>query len=182
AAATDRAAPAAPFRPATGSRAAAPAAPSASRSPWSSASKAASPATPRAPRSTTSCAAADCPREEDSSQSTRGLPGAGSAAPTPQESRESFFPPLHLGPRDLIGERTQLLLVEHGAVHHADQDLFDRSVAEPVDDALDGLGRHPSALFGGLIDIGAAIHRVRRVTLLFQPAQHRPHRRFLESL
>src|SRR5215470_16577908 len=61
-----------------------------------------------------------------------------------------------LCPRDLVRERAQLPLIEHRAVYHADQHLFDRAVAEPVNDALHGLGRHPSARLRGMIDVGAA--------------------------
>src|SRR5262249_2507220 len=146
----------------------------------SSASATASTAKPPAPRSRTSYGRAGCAREEDSSQSTRRLPATGSAAPTPQESRGSFLPPLGLGARDLVGERPQLFLVEHGAIHHADQHLFDGTIAEPVDDALDGLRRNPPALFGRPIDVGSPIHGVRGVALVLQPAQYGPHRRFLE--
>ena len=42
-----------------------------------------------------------------------------------QNREHHFFLPFALASRDLVGERAQLLLVEHGAVHHADQHLFD---------------------------------------------------------
>jgi hypothetical protein len=61
-----------------------------------------------------------------------------------------------------------------------DQDLFDRTVAEPVDDALDRLRRNPSARLGRMVDVGSPVHRVRRVALVFQPSQHGPNGRFLQ--
>ena len=45
---------------------------------------------------------------------------------------------------------------------------------------LHRLGRNLSALLGGLVDISSSVDRMGRVALLFQTAQHRPHRRFLE--
>src|SRR5262245_7756529 len=84
-------------------------------------------------------------------------------------------------PRDLVRKYAQLALVEHRAIHHADQDLFDRAVAEPVDDTLHRLGCHPSARLRGVIDIGAAVDGVADVALLFQPPQYGANRRFLEA-
>src|ERR1700682_2363319 len=95
-----------------------------------------------------SYAHADFATEEDSSQSTRRCRGARSAAPTPPESSASFFPSLRFCLCDLIGKHAQLPLVEHGCVHHANQNLFDRAVAEPIDDALDRFRRNPSARLG----------------------------------
>ena len=62
----------------------------------------------------------------------------------------------------------------------ADQHLFERTVAEPVDDALDSLRRDPTAIFGRLVNVGSSIDGMRGVALFLQPAQHRPHRRFLQ--
>ena len=91
-----------------------------------------------------------------------------------------FFPLLRLCFRNLVGKRSQLPLVEHGRIHHANQNLFDRAVAEPIDDTLDGFCRNPSAWFSRLVDIGSPVHRVCRVALVFQSSQHGPNRRFLE--
>src|SRR5882757_8069219 len=127
-----------------------------------------------------SYARADFAREEDSSQPTPRFRATGNAAPTPPESPASFFPSLRFGLRNLVGQHAQLPLVEHGRVHHADQNLLDGTVAEPVDDALDGFRRNPSAWLSRMVDIGSPIHRVRGVALVFQPSQHGPNRRFLE--
>ena len=104
-----------------------------------------------------------------------------------QNRQHHFFPPFALAFSrllfrlgNLIGQHAQLTLVEHRRIHHADQDLFDGAVAEPVDDALDGFRRNPSARLGGLVDIGAPIHRVRGVALVFQSSQHGADGRFLE--
>src|SRR6478672_9621097 len=127
-----------------------------------------------------SYARADFVHEEDSSQSTRRFRVARSEAPTPPESPALFFPSLRLCLRNLVGKHTQLPLVEHGRIHHANQNLFDRTVAEPIDDALDSFRRNPSARLGRMIDVGSPIHGVRRVALVFQPSQHGPDGRFLK--
>ena len=97
-----------------------------------------------------------------------------------QNRQHYFFPPFAFGLRNLVGQHAQLPLVEHRGIHHADQDLFDGAVAEPVDDALDGLGRDPPARLGRLVDIGSAVHGVGGVALVFEPSQHGPDGRFLE--
>src|SRR4029453_16227276 len=102
-----------------------------------------------------------------------------SAAPIRAAVPTSLLP--SFCPRDLVRKHAQLPLIEHRAVHHADQDLFDRAVAEPVDDALHGFGRHPSARLRGVIDIGAAVDGVAGGALLSQPPQHCANRRFLEA-
>src|SRR2546429_274052 len=151
---------------------------------------------PAAPWPRRSCAGADFAPERDSSRSTRRLRATGSAAPTPPESPALSPPSLHLGfglglgldlglslslcLRNLVGQRAQLTLVEHLGVHHADQDLFDGAVAEPVDDALNGFRRNPRAWLGGLIDIGPSIHGVRGVALVFQSSQHGADGRFFQ--
>src|SRR5262249_45065596 len=108
----------------------------------------------QAPSPTTSYARADFLRETASAQSKRRYPARRTGAPPLPVRPASFSPSLRLGFRHLIGKQAQLLLVEHRIVHHADQDLFDRTVAEPVDDALDGLRRDPTARLGGMIDVG----------------------------
>src|SRR5215213_7133726 len=155
---------------------------------------------PAAPWPRRSCAYADFAPETDSSRPTRRLRATGSAAPTPPESPALSPPTLRLcfglgfgfdfsldfsfdfslGLRNLIGQRAQLTLVEHRRVHHADQHLFDGAVAEPVDDALDGFRRNPRAGLGGLIDIGAPIHGMGGVALVFQPSQHGADRGFFQ--
>src|ERR1700676_3866428 len=117
---------------------------------------------------------------EDSSQPTRRFREPMSEAPTPPVWPASFSPSLRLCFRNLVGQRAQLPLVEHGSIHHADKNLVDGTVAEPVDDALDGLRRNPPAWLGRMVHKGSPIHRVGRVALLFQPSQHGPNRRFLE--
>src|SRR5262245_66192042 len=59
--------------------------------------------------------------------------------------------------RDLVRKHAQLPLVEHRAVDHADQDFLDRAVAEPIDDALHGLGRYPPARLRAVIGVGAVV-------------------------
>jgi len=71
-------------------------------------------------------------------------------------------------------QRAQLPLVEHGGIHHTDQNLFDGTIAEPIDDALDCFCRHAAARLGGVVHIGSPVHRVRRVALVLQPSQHGP--------
>src|SRR5258706_7890135 len=127
-----------------------------------------------------SYARADFAHEEDSSQSTRRFREARSEAPIPPESPALFFPSLRLCLRNLVSKHAQLPLVEHGRIHHANQNLFDRTVAEPIDDALDSFRRNPSAWLSRMIKEVSAIHRVRRVALVFQPSQHGPNGRFLE--
>src|SRR5258707_5543051 len=122
----------------------------------------------------------DFVHEEDSSQPTRRFRATRSAAPTLPESSASFFPSLRLRLRNAVGKHAQLPLVEHGCIHHADQDLLDGTVAEPSDDALDRFRRNPSAWLGSMVDIGSPVHRVCRVALVFQPPQHGPNSRFLE--
>jgi hypothetical protein len=73
-----------------------------------------------------------------------------------------------------------MLLVEHRVLDHADQNFFNRAVAEPVDDALDGLGGDPPSRLRRLIDVSAPVHDVADVALFLQPAQHGSNRRFLE--
>src|SRR6266404_1754371 len=122
----------------------------------------------------------DFVHEEDSSQPTQRFRATRSAAPTPPESPASFFPSLRLCLRNLVSKHTQLPLVEHGRIHHANQDLFDRTVAEPIDDALDRFRRNSSAWLRRMVDIGSPVHRVCRVALVFQPSQHGPNGRFLQ--
>src|SRR5450755_2557727 len=120
---------------------------------------------------------ADCGHEEAAIQSTPRRRATRSAAPTPPEAPAllpsldlflyslflrllfGLFLVLFLGAGDLVGQHAQLPLVEHRTLHHADQNLFDRAVAEPVDDALHGFRRHSPARFGRLVDIGSAIDR-----------------------
>src|SRR5437879_579684 len=175
-------APATQPRPATGLPASQPRTAAAARSPWSSASAAASSKMPSEPWPMTSYARAGFGREEDASRPTRRFRGSGSETPTPPESPTSLFPSprLRLCFRNLVGERAQLLLVEHRRIHHAHQNLVHRTVAEPVDDALHGLGGDAPARLGRLIHKGAAVHDVGRVALLFQPPQDRPHGGLLE--
>src|SRR5258708_4817263 len=127
-----------------------------------------------------SYARVDFVHEEDSSQPTRRFRATRSAAPTPPESPASFFPSLRLCLRNLVSKHTQLPLVEHGRIHHANQNLFDRTVAEPIDDALDRFRRNPSAWLRRMVDVGSPVHRVCRVALVFQPSQHGPNGRFLQ--
>src|SRR6202158_1054170 len=129
-----------------------------------------------------SCARTDFVREEDSSQSTRHFQESGSAEPSPPESRVSFSPSLRLGLclRDLVDQHPQLPLVEHRRIHHANQNLFDRTVTEPVDAALNGFCRYPSTWLRRMVDISASVHGVCCVTLVFQPSEHGPNGRFLE--
>src|SRR5882762_6556450 len=133
-----------------------------------------------APLPRISYACADFGYEEDSSQPTRRFRATGSAAPTLPESPALFFPSLRFCLRNSVGKHAQLPLVEHGCIHHADQDLLDGTVAEPIDDALDRFRRNPSAWLGRMVDIGSPVHRVCRVALVFQPAQHGPNGRFLQ--
>src|SRR5260370_40116457 len=128
-----------------------------------------------------SYARVDFVREEDSSQYTRHSRESGSAAPSPPESPVSFSPSLRLGLRNLVGKHPQLALVEHRRIPHADQNLFDRTVTEPVDDALNGFCRDTPAWLGRMVDVGASIHGVSCVALVFQPSQHGPDGRFLET-
>src|SRR5271169_6531645 len=118
-----------------------------------------------------SYARADSARGEDSSQPRRCFRVPRSAAPTPPESPTSFSPSprLYLRLRNLVGKTAQLPLVEHGCIHHANQNLFDGTVAEPVDDALDCFCRNAATRLGRVVHIGSSIDRVRRVALLFQP-------------
>src|SRR5882757_2748053 len=102
-----------------------------------------------------SCGRADFARGKDTSQPTPRFRGSRSAAPTPPESPVSFSPSLRFRLRYLVGQQAQLLLVEHRRIHHADQNFLDRTVAEPVDDALDGFRRHPPTWLGRLVDIGS---------------------------
>src|SRR5262245_30559987 len=132
-----------------------------------------------APPSMQSSAPAGFVRAGYSTPATQCRRARASAAPfraaVPTSLLSSFCP------RDLVRKHAQLPLVEHRAVDHADQDLLDRAVAEPIDDALHGLGRHPPARLRGVIDIGAAVDGVADVALLFQPPQHGANRRFLEA-
>src|SRR5262245_13454046 len=132
-----------------------------------------------APPSMPSSAAAGFARAESSTPATQCRRARASAAPiraaVPTSLLSSFCP------RDLVRKHAQLSLIEHRAIHHADQDLLDRAVAEPVDDALDGLGCHPPARLRGMIDVGAAVDGMADVALLFQPPQHGANRRFLRS-
>src|SRR5450631_3863237 len=112
-----------------------------------------------------SSAREDFAHEEDISRSTRLRRAARSAAPTPPVSPASLFPSLRL--RNLVGQHAQLPTVEHRTIHHADQNLFDGPVAEPVDDALNRFRRNPSACLSRMVDIGSPIHRVGRVALAF---------------
>src|SRR5271155_4869756 len=152
-------------------------------SPSSSASAAASTTKRSAPLPKTSFARADFARAEDSSRSTRRFLVRKSAAPIPPEPPTLFSSSPRLQPRfrNLVGKHAQLPLVEHRGVDHAAQNLFDRAVAEPVDDTLDCFCRNAATRLGCTVHIGSSIHRVRRVALLFQPSQHRPNRRFLEA-
>src|SRR6266481_9822494 len=102
-----------------------------------------------------------------------------SEAPIPTAGPASTLPSSRL--RDLVGQHAQLLLVEHGAVHHADQNLLDRSVAEPIDDPLDGLGRNPPAGMRRLVNEGPPLDCMNDVTFLLQSPQHGANRRFLQS-
>src|SRR6266700_1287384 len=116
----------------------------------------------------------DFVHEEDSSQPTRRFRATRSAAPTPPESPASFFPSLRLCLRNFVSNHTQLPLVELGCIHHANQILFDTTVAEPTDDALDRFRRDPSAWLRRVVDTRPTVHRVCRVALVFQPSQHGP--------
>src|SRR3982751_5115446 len=123
---------------------------------------------PPAPSTRTSCARAGFVHEEDSSLPTRRFQPRRSAAPTPPESPALFLSSFRPRLRNLVRKRPQLPLVEHGAIHHADQNLLDGAVAEPIDDVLYGFRRNPSAGLGRKVDIGPSIHRVGRIALVFQ--------------
>src|SRR5262245_35302650 len=70
-------------------------------------------------------------------------------APTRQAPLASRLRSLCFG--YLIRDSPQLSLVEHRVVHHANQHLLNRSVTEPIDDALDRLGRNFPARLRRLI-------------------------------
>src|SRR5215471_14972098 len=89
------------------------------------------------------------------------------------------LPPPSLRLRDLVGQGAQLPLVEHGAVDHADQDLFNRSVAKQIDDPLDSLSRNLPAGMRRLVDVGPPVDSMIDVTLLLQSPKHGANCRFL---
>src|SRR5262245_40254207 len=99
---------------------------------------------PPARSTNTSCARADPGRGRAAIRPTRRFRGARSETPTPPEPPTLLFTPLclRLGFGDLVGQRTQLFLIEHGGIHHPDQNFIHRTVAEPVDDALDCFRGH----------------------------------------
>src|SRR5215471_17274603 len=98
------------------------------------------------------------------------IPGAGPALPPPS-----------LRLRDLVGQGAQLPLVEHGTVHHADENLLDRSVAKQIDDPLDSLGSNLPAGVRCLVHVGPTIDDMIDITLLLQSPKHRANRRFLQG-
>src|SRR4029077_3775618 len=77
------------------------------------------------------------------------------ATPIPAAGPTLPLPSLRL--RDLVGQRAQLPLVEHGTVDHADQNLLDRSVAKQIDDPLDSLGCNLPAGMRRLVDVGPPV-------------------------
>src|SRR5215467_7090262 len=83
--------------------------------------------------------------------------------------------------RYLVGQGAELPLVEHGAVHHADENLLDRSVAKQINDPLDSLGSNLPAGMRRLVHVGSAIDDMIDVTLLLQSPKHGANRRFLQG-
>src|SRR5258708_4724942 len=126
-----------------------------------------------------SCGYAGCARAGPSSRAMRHRRAPATEAPIPAAGPPLPLPSLRLC--DLVGQHAQLPLVDHGAVHHADQNLLHRSVAEPIDNPLDGLGRNPPARVSRPVDVGPTLDRMDDVTLLLQPPQHGTNRRFLEA-
>jgi hypothetical protein len=80
-----------------------------------------------------------------------------------------------------VGEHIQLSPIEHRAVDHADQDLIERAVAEPIDNMFDRPSGNPAARLGCVIDERPAIDRVAHLPLLFKPPQNGSHCRILEA-
>src|SRR5215831_6312013 len=103
------------------------------------------------------------------------LPGA-----LPASRRTSLALSLSLSLLDLFPQRVELALVEHLGVHHANEDLLDRSIAELVDNAANRTGGDLSPRLGGAENIGAALDCMCDVALLFQAAQNGPHGRLLQ--
>ena len=80
---------------------------------------------------------------------------------------------------DLLRQALELAAVEHGVVHHTDDQLFGGAAAETINDVFHGAHRDILARLGGAIDVGAAADFVRDVALYFQAAQHGADGRFL---
>src|SRR5260370_22029912 len=119
---------------------------------------------------------AGCARAGPSSRAMRHRRAPATEAPIPAAGPPLPLPSLRLC--DLVGQHAQLPLVDHGAVHHADQNLLHRSVAEPIDNPLDGLGRNPPARVSRPVDVGPALDRMDDLTLLLHPAPPAANRRF----
>src|SRR5258708_17710698 len=82
---------------------------------------------------------------------------------------------LLFAPRNVASEAMELAAVDHFVVHHADEQLFDRSAAETVDDLAHSAGGHVLRALGAGVDIGAAVHAMGGVTLQLQAAEDGAH-------
>src|SRR5262249_27292011 len=122
---------------------------------------------------------AGCARAGAPSRAIRHRRAPATEAPIPTAGPALALASFRL--RDLVGQHAQLPLVEHGAVHHADQNLLDRSVAEPIDDPLDSVRRNPPTGVRRLVDEGPPLDCVTDVTFLLQSSQYCANRRFLQS-
>ena len=70
-----------------------------------------------------------------------------------------------------LRQSLQLLPIHQCAVHHSNQQLFDRSFTKPVDDALHGLSSHLLPGFRGTIEIGAVVQLMLNQPFFFKPPQ-----------
>src|SRR5579864_6660869 len=70
---------------------------------------------------------------------------------------------------NLLGQSLQLLLIQNLVVHHSNQQLFDRSSAETVDDLSHRSNGHVLRRRQAAVDVGAALYPVVEITLLFEP-------------
>ena len=84
--------------------------------------------------------------------------------------RDVFVRDVAIG--DFAGQAFELLAVEDGVVHHAEDELFGGTSAEAVDDALHGADGDILARVRGPVDESAALGLVREIAFLFEAAEH----------
>jgi hypothetical protein len=72
-------------------------------------------------------------------------------------------------------ELIQLFAAQYLGVHHACDEFFHGPLAEAINDLTHGPCRQAARWLSGTVYIRASAALVRQVTLIFKPAEHRPH-------
>src|SRR5579862_3885610 len=135
---------------------------------------------PPGPASMPACARAHCTRGRPSVPSQRLRRTAATAKRIPPEWPSCPVSFLFLRRRDAAGQALEFSPAHDFRIDHAHQQVFDRSRAEPVHDALHGAASHLLWRLRRAVHECPVVQSVRKVTLFLQPPQHGPNRRILQ--